>query len=218
MIDARTLAFLSQIAVNNNKEWMDAHRQEYMDAKQDFEKFVTALLPRMEVLGIDAENTNPKSCIFRMNRDVRFSNNKEPYKNNFGASISIGGKKSPMAGYYVHLQPGHSFIGAGMWMPDAEVLRKVRQEIDYNLDAFTAIVEDKLFVKTVGSISGERLKSAPKGYEKDNPAVEYLKFKSFTIGKSLSDEAMLDAHLLDEIMKDYGRMSPFVDFLNRALD
>jgi uncharacterized protein (TIGR02453 family) len=132
------------------------------------------------------KDVDASKAIFRINRDVRFSKNKAPYKTNFGASINPGGKKSMIAGYYVHIEPGKSFLAAGTYMPEAPYLSAIRQEIDYNLEEFKKIVGAKDFKKEFTSLSVEdALKTVPKGYDKENPALEFLKLKHFHCGEGL---------------------------------
>ncbi|HLO80078.1 MAG TPA: DUF2461 domain-containing protein, partial [Chitinophagaceae bacterium] len=125
------LSFLKKLKKNNNKPWFDANRHLYVEAKVEFEDFVSSLITSYGKHDPAIAHLLPKDCIFRINRDVRFSKDKSPYKNNFGASITSGGKKSPFAGYYVHIEPGAGFVGGGLWQPMPDMLAKVRQEIDY---------------------------------------------------------------------------------------
>jgi uncharacterized protein (TIGR02453 family) len=218
MLHKETFQFLSQLKLNNNKEWMDANRKPYEAAKADFEAFVSEVIGRLSLLEPLMSELTAKQCIFRLNRDIRFSNDKSPYKSNFGAAFSIGGKKSEHAGFYLHFEPGQSFVGGGCWMPPAEMLKNIRQEIDYDLPAFEAIVNDKKFKKLYPSIDGEKLKKAPQGYDVENPAIEYLKHKSFTVGHAVKDADLLGNKALDNVLNSFEIMKPFVDFLNRSLE
>lgn len=217
MLHKETFNFLSQLKLNNNKEWMDANRKVYEKAKADFETFVTEIITGLSQLEPLMSELTTKQCIFRLNRDVRFSNDKSPYKSHFGAYFSIGGKKSPHAGYYLHAEPGQSFIGGGCWMPEASMLKSLRQEIDYDFDAFKAIIQEKNFKKLYPVIEGEKLKKAPQGYDVENQAIEYLKYKSFTVGHAVKDTELLGAKALDVILNSFETMKPFIDFLNRAV-
>jgi uncharacterized protein (TIGR02453 family) len=218
MLQKSTLQFLKDLAANNNRIWFDANRHAYEAAKADFEAFIARLLRELAQQDASLEGVQAKDCIFRIFRDVRFSKNKEPYKPNFGAAISAAGRKPSGAGYYLHLEPGHSFWGGGMWLPPAAVLKAVRQEIDYNLAEFTGILQQKEFRKLFQSIAGEKLKTAPKGYAADNPAMEYLKLKSFTVGHPLADSLLTKNDLIPESVQAFTVMKPFIAFLNRALD
>lgn len=217
MIAAETIKFLKKLKEHNQKEWMDQNRKDYERAKQDFEVFVDQLLMQTASFEPAFKELKAKSCIFRINRDIRFSNNKAPYKTNFGASFSEGGKKSPNAGYYFHLEPGASFIGGGIWMPETAALRSIRQEIDYNLEEWEGILKQKDFKRSFPQIEGELLKKAPQGYATDNPAIEYLRLKSFTVGAPLSDKELSGKGLAKQVAASYKIMKPFIDFLNKSL-
>ncbi|WP_118951334.1 DUF2461 domain-containing protein [Taibaiella helva] len=217
MIAQTTLQFLKQLKQNNNKEWMDAHRKEYEAAKADYERFVADILEGLSAFEPLFRDIPAKQCMFRINRDIRFSEDKSPYKTNFGAHFTIGGKKSPHAGFYFHLEPGSAFVGGGSWMPPADMLKNIRQEIDYDLAAFEKIIHQKDFKKLYPRIDGEQLKKAPQGYDPDNPAIEYLRYKSFTVGHPLSDKELSDKNLARQTIQSFRTMKPFIDFLNRAV-
>ncbi|MGZ5134058.1 MAG: DUF2461 domain-containing protein, partial [Flavitalea sp.] len=136
MLQQSTLTFLKGLAKNNDKSWFESHRKQYEQAKQDFEGFIKIILEKHCKKDEDLKDLEAKKCTFRINRDIRFSKDKSPYKSNFGASMDRGGKKSIYAGYYFHLEPGKSFAGGGLWMPMAPEMKKVRQEIDYCFDEF----------------------------------------------------------------------------------
>lgn len=218
MITTQTLQFLKQLKQNNSKEWMDANRKSYEAAKQNYEDFVTELIQEIEAFEPSFSELKAKQCIFRINRDIRFSENKAPYKSNFGAAFSKSGKKLPSAGYYFHLEPGSSFIGGGIWMPPSDMLKAVRQEIDYDLKAFLKIIEDKNFKKLYPNIDGEQLKTAPQGYTTDNPAIAYLRYKSFTVGHAVPDKEITGKNFVRETASSFKTMKPFIDFLNRAVE
>ena len=158
-----------------------------------------------------------KDCLFRINRDVRFSKDKSPYKTNFGIALSPGGKKSGRAGYYVHISENNSFIGGGIWMPDAKVLNDIRQEIDYNWDEFKAIIDTQKFKKNF-HFDGEKLLRPPKGYDASNPAIDFLKYKSFTVFKSISLQALESDDLVQTSLEAFKDMKHFIQFLNRVFD
>ncbi len=219
MLSISTINFLSNLKVNNSKEWFDLHRQTYEAAKADYLKLVTAILEQLKTIDPTLENLEPKKCVFRINRDVRFSKNKDPYKTNMGSFYSKGGKAVECAGYYFHLEPGACFIGGEYWMPQGPVLKSIRSEIDYNLDEFNSIMQEKSMKKYFGALSQEaRLSRPPQGYEADNPAIEYLKLKSFVVTAPLPDEALTDSNLVNLVTDHFKAMKPLVHFLNRSLD
>ena len=220
MTHPSTLAFLRELSAHNDKAWFDAHRGAYESARNHHIDFIAALIDGISSFDPDIAGQTAKSALFRINRDVRFSRNKAPYKTNFGASMARGGRKSTAAGYYFHLEPGASFVGGGVWMPAPPDLAKVRQEIDYCLDEFRGIVESAEFVRQFGGLSDGpdmRLQRIPKGYEADNPAAPYLRYKSFVAMKPLSDEQLLSDKALKESIDACKALSPLLKFLNRAL-
>lgn len=219
MLQQTTLDFLAQLDKNNNKVWFDEHRKNYEAAKQDFELFIQEVLVSNTKIIPELEGRKAKETIFRIFKDVRFSKDKIPYKNNFGAGFGKGDKKMNVAGFYVHLQPGnHSFIGGGIWMPDAPLIKAIRQEIDYNFDEFSSIVHKPSFKKMYGDLDqSQKLKKVPKDYAEDNPAIEYLKLKSFTVGTPVSDKDMIGKGSISLIADAVKEMKPLIDFLNRAI-
>jgi len=217
MISPDTFQFLQNLAQNNAKEWMDCNRSAYETAKRNFEEFVGQLLEGMQTFEPSFAELRPRACIFRLNRDIRFSSNKAPYKTNFGAAFSKGGKKSAAAGYYIHLEPGASFVAGGAWQPSPELLKGIRQEIDYDFKGFNDIVGQKEFRKLYPQLEGEQLKKAPQGYEADNPAIGFLRFKSFTLSHAVADKDLLSKQSVQKILHSFATLKPFIDFLNRPL-
>ncbi len=219
MLHASTLDFLRLLDQNNNKLWFDENRKLYEAAKQDFEQLVGEILQHNVSLIPELEGRKPKDCVFRIYKDVRFSKDKTPYKNNFGAAFGKTDKKVNSAGFYLHLQPNNqSFVGGGIWMPDATLLKQIRQEIDYNFEEFSTLLHKDDFKKTFGGLDkSEQLKKCPKGYSEDNPAIEYLKLKSFTTAAGISDKDMLNADLVERISDYFKTMKDFIDFLNRSI-
>ena len=169
MFQKSTLTFLEKLKDNNHKAWFDENRPKYLAARTDFENFVSTIIHEMIEIDPDLKDLTPKACMYRINRDIRFSKNKTPYKINIACSLTKGGKKSIYAGYYFHLQPGEkSFAGGGLWMPASTELKKVRQEIDYCFPEFKQIINDPSFKKTYKSLEreeGQVLVNIPKGYE-----------------------------------------------------
>src|SRR5215212_9960033 len=222
MLQKLTLQFLKTLAKNNNKPWFDAHRDQYLQAKDDFGKFVETIIKKTAQFDPDIKDLQIKDCVFRINRDIRFSKNKTPYKTNMGASFDRGGKKSIYAGYYFHAEPGgKSFVGGGIWMPMAPELKKIRQEIDYCFDEFKSIVKARPFVseyKELESTPDVKLSNLPRGYDKENPAAEFVKFKSLIALKYLPDEDLTSSKLADKTVKAFKALMPLVKFINKALE
>lgn len=222
MISPKTLAFLKLLKKNNNKPWFDENREKYIAAKEDFGEFVALLLERMILFDADLKELSAKNCTFRINRDIRFSKNKTPYKINLSASFNKGGKKSVNAGYYFHVQPGgNSFVGGGLWMPQAPELKKIRQEIDYCFPEFNQIINKKTFTlhyKELEKDEKQMLVNIPKGYEKENPAAAFLRMKSFIATKEISDKELISPRLLNESVDALKALMPLVKFINRAFE
>jgi uncharacterized protein (TIGR02453 family) len=222
LLQRSTLRFLTLIKENNNKPWFDENREKYEIARADFEEFVNQLLQKMILFDPDLKDLEAKKCMFRINRDVRFSKNKMPYKLNISASFNKGGKKSINAGYYFHLQPGDkSFIGGGLWSPEPAELKKVRQEIDYSFPEFKKIINAAGFKKIYGDLEREKgqvLVNVPKGYEKENPAAEFLKLKSLIATKNLRDTEVESNSFLEETAIAFRTLLPLIKFINRSFE
>lgn len=211
--------FLNKLNKNNNKEWFDTNRPHYLELKQEYIGVVGKIIQQSSAFDPMLKDVDASKAIFRINRDVRFSKNKDPYKTNFGASINPGGKKSMIAGYYVHIEPGKSFLAAGTYMPEAPYLSAIRQEIDYNLEEFKKIVSAKDFKKEFKSLSAEdALKTVPKGYDKENPALEFLKMKHFIVVKDLTDKEVMSKDFIKNTTKTFKATLPLISFLRRIKD
>lgn len=222
MLQQETIKFLKALKKNNNKPWFDKHRSDYDAAKSDFSGFVEKIIQLHCKADKTISHLKAKDCMFRINRDVRFSKDKSPYKTNMGASINKAGKKSfGTAGYYFHLQPGESFVGGGLYVPDSEALRKVRQEIDYNLADFKKIITNKKFKSLYGDFDRSKefiLTRVPKGYEPDNPAAEYLKFKSYITFVHIKDTDLTSKDLAKKTVQAFAVLQPLLDFLNQSVE
>ena len=221
MLQPATIKFLKDLKKNNHRDWFEKNRKQYEAAKDDFAILVQSVIEKFGKKDEAIAPLNAKGCMFRINRDVRFSKNKDPYKSNMGASFSKGGKKSPLAGYYFHCEPGNSFVGGGLWMPEVDGLKKLRQEIDYNFDDFKKIIGSKKFVATyekLGDSEGTSLSRPPKGYEADNPAIEYIKMKSFVAMTPVTDAELTDKTLMKKITGAFEALQPFIAFINHALE
>lgn len=220
MLQPNTLQFLIQLKRNNNKPWFDAHREKYLAAKSDFENLIQQVIKEYGKKDFDISTLQAKDCIFRIYRDIRFSKNKTPYKTYLSAEIHKGGKRIYHPGFYISIEPGeNSYCGGGLWHPEGEYLRKVRQEIDYNLDGFRSIIEDRKFKNVFGRLDqSDTLVRPPKEYEESNPAIAYLKLKSFIADAPLSDQELVSKRLVKKITTILTTMKPLTDFLSSALD
>lgn len=222
MLQKDTLRFLSALKTNNNKPWFDANRSRYEAAKADFIQLTSEVLAGVAAFDSSLQHLQPKDCVFRINRDVRFSKNKAPYKTNMAMYLSKGGKKAlDCAGYYLHIEPGAAFMAGGIWMPMAPELKKIRQEIDYSLTDLQQVLKAKTFKQVFGDLERNEqvtLSRPPKGYEADNPAIECLKLKSFIASAPLPDELLSSSKLVAQVVKQFAALHPLIRFLNRALD
>ena len=220
MFKPSTFKFLKDLKKKNNKTWFEKNKSAYLDAKDDAEHFVEQVIKGLGKIDADIAVLQAKDCTYRIYRDVRFSSDKTPYKTHMGAFLNKGGKKVPTAGYYIHAEPGQSMAGGGLWMPMPAELNKVRQEIDYNFAEWTKILGDRRFKKYFpnGLDQEAVLSRPPKGYDAENPAIGFLKLKSFVVTRRLSDETMQSRSLLKEVTGVFGAMKEFIDFLNRALE
>ena len=221
MLQTSSIKFLKDLKKNNDKSWFDAHRKQYENAKEEFAQFVQGLIDKHSIKDKSIATLQARECMFRINRDVRFSKDKSPYKTNFGASINKGGKKSMLAGYYFHFEPGQSFAGGGIYMPQPDDLRKIRQEIDYNFEAFKKIINAKKFKAVYGALDRSEeytLSRVPKGYEADNPAAEYLKLKSIIAFVPMTDADLTSKTIVKKTLNAFETLQPLVNFLNAAIE
>jgi len=212
------LKFLNALSKNNNREWFEENKPWFREEYQYFTDMVALILEKASNLDPDLGLLQPKKCVFRIYRDVRFSKDKSPYKTNFGAWINKGGKQSPSAGFYFQISPRGSFVGGGAYHPEAAVLSKIRQEIDYNSEKLHKIMDSKEYAKYFeGLWDGDTLKRAPKGYETDHPDIDIIKLKSFVGMHQLTDSMIKKDPLEDHILDIFASVSPFVNFLNEAI-
>jgi len=218
MLEKETLEFLKRLDKNNNREWFNAHKDQFIAAKENIAALTGYLISQIAKFDPAISGTLPEDCVFRIYRDIRFSKNKNPYKNNLGAYIAPGGRKSMSPGYYFHVQPGQCFIAAGLHMPDSSALLKVRKAIAGKTDEFVKILKAKTFKERFGELHGDKLKTMPKGFHADHPAIEFLKMKSMTVHREYkSDKVVLDKDYPKMLVSDAKAIFPLVVFLRAAL-
>ncbi len=220
MLSKDTLQFLEDLKANNNREWFLENKKRYEAFKKDYQQLVSDFLDAMKPLDPSLEMLEVKNCTFRINRDIRFSKDKTPYKTHLGVWLSSGAKGLNRAGYYVHLEKGSSFIAGGFYMPEAADLKKIRKEIAFFHDDLEAILNEKNFKKAFGDFDrNERslLKNPPRGYEKDHPAIELLKLKSFETSCKFDLSEVLEPDFVSKMSQKLILLKPLVDFMNRAL-
>ncbi len=211
MIKSTTLAFLQDLKQHNNRAWFAAN-------KADYEKAHSTAKANFEAIYKELQKTDSieKMNVFRIYRDVRFSKNKLPYKTNFGVSYS---RTKPLlrGGYYLHLEPGNSFVGGGFWAPNKEDLLRIRKEIELDAEELRAIINAKVFKKTFGKLVGDEVKTAPRGFSKTHPAIDLIKKKQFLVIRNLSDTEVLSSQFQVEVLETFKAMRPFFDYMSAVL-
>jgi len=213
------LPFLEDLQKNNNREWFQKNKSRYDEAKNEFESFLELVIPAIAKYDPGVKFVEPKDCIFRIFRDVRFSKDKSPYKTNFGAWITSSGRKSSGPGFYFHLQPGESFLAGGIHMPDTEKLKKIRKEIYYNIDELKSIFNEKTFKKFFNGIDEwDKQKLAPREFPKDFPDIDILKNKSYTVSHPVKDEMITSQKFFEYMMTVFKVIQPYNAFLKRAVE
>ena len=216
MLKSTTLKFLTDLKKNNNREWFAINKARYDAAKSDFHQFIASLILKASKTYPALSTLEVKDCVFRIYRDVRFSKIKVPYKVNFSAQLKEGGKKSGKCGFYIHIEPAGnaSFIAGGYWMPEAPVLKKLRQEVEYNTADFKAILNNKTFKKWYPALEEHKLKKAPRGVDPTHPDIELLKYNSYVVTHPINTKDLTDKSLEKTLLKGLEVIKPFLDFLN----
>ncbi len=214
----KVLNFLTELKENNNKEWFNKNRKRYEESR-DKMLFMTELLNN-EISKFDQviPVMNPKDCLFRIFRDVRFSKDKKPYKTNMGSYIAKGGRKSMYAGYYFHIEPGMCFVGGGIYMPQPEPLKAIRTAIYQTPEEFIQIVNNKTFKKYYSEIYGEKLKTAPKNFPKDFEHIDLLRNKSYAFSHKVNDEVVISDKFIGYAVSAFKQLHKINSFLNDALE
>jgi uncharacterized protein (TIGR02453 family) len=217
LISKSTLNFLSDLNKNNNRDWFSSNRNRYNEAKAEYEAFVQAVINEISKFDPILKGLEAKTCMYRINRDIRFSNDKTIYKTYMGAFIVKGGKNNgdKYAGYYIHVEPGNnSMIAGGAYVPPMPWLTAIRKNIDGQGDRFHKILHNKDLKDYFGDLEGEKLKSAPKGFSRDHPDIEFLKMKSYLVSRLFSDREITSEKVFELLIKGCRAMKPLNDFLN----
>lgn len=218
-LNPETFDFLKKLVENNNREWFQANKAEHDKARENVIEFAGELIKQLHLVDpfVDAD-LDPKKCVLRIYRDIRFSKNKTPYKNNFGVSVPTQGSKLGGVEYYFHIQPDKAFIAGGYWMPEAEHLKKIRQEIDYNAADLKKVIDDAEFKKLFGDFrKQEQLKTIPREYSADNENIDLLKLKSFIVSYHISDKNLMKPDAVEYIAGVCSKLYPLNIFLRNAL-
>lgn len=210
--------FLEELAANNNREWFQTHKEEYLKVQAEFEGLLTAIIGRISLFDETIRGIQAKDCTYRIYRDTRFSADKTPYKIHFGGYINARGKKSEHCGYYVHLEQGNCMLAGGCLCLEPKVLKAVRQSVYDNIEEFLSIVEDPAFKQYFPVIGDKHLKTAPKGFPKDFEYMDYLKCKDYTCAYMVPDSFFMEADYLDKVEDAFKQMKRFADFTNYTID
>jgi uncharacterized protein (TIGR02453 family) len=212
------LSFLKELAKNNNREWFTENKKTYQEALDQFKIFAGEILNGIISFDPTLDGQDVNGAIFRIYKDVRFSKDKTPYKTHFGCWMTKGGRKSTDAGYYFHLEPGGSFLAAGVWMPPKEQLNLIRQEIVFNPTAFLSVIEDPALREGFERGGKEdMLKKGPIGFPKDFEFIDEIKYKHYIFSKNFTDKELLQDNFSEQVISGYHRLLPLVNYLNQAM-
>lgn len=213
------LTFLSGLRSNNNREWFQEHKEEYENAKREFEQCVQTLIDSMSLYDSSLSGLDVKECTWRIYRDVRFSYDKSPYKTHFGAFLTRGGKKSPYSGYYIHMEPGNCLMGGGIWCPDPKLLKALRLSVFDHVEEFVSILNAPDFHELYPELdTDDMLKTIPRNFPGDFAYPNLLKMKSYLVSHSLKDTFFDQPDWVAQVARDFQVMQPFHRFLNHAVD
>ena len=217
VIKKSTIGFLVSLERNNNRDWFNENRKHYENAKRDFTDLVTEVVDGLRKFEPELDEDKRDVHLYRINRDVRFSKDKTPYNSHFSASITVGGRKSGRAGYFFRIKPGLSGYGGGMYMPETKVVYQIRKAISTDLADFLRILNQKAFVRVYEDLAdSEMLKNPPRGFDKADPAIDFLKRKSFFAYDDISDVDIHSSDLTHKIVTGFKLLKPLNDFLNVA--
>ncbi len=210
--------FLNRLSENNNRDWFNEHKAEYLSAQATFNEFVGRVIALVSSFDSEIIGVEPKNAVFRIYRDVRFSADKSPYKTNFAAAISGAGRSVSAPVYYFHVKPNENIVAGGIYRPDSSQLLKIRSAIVNDPERFLKIIDDKKIKREFGGLSGDKLKTAPKGFSRDEPLIEYLRFKQFAMFKDgISDEIAESIDYDKTLAKSFKLLKPFIDFIREAI-
>jgi uncharacterized protein (TIGR02453 family) len=212
------LEFLTQLKVNNNREWFQENKKWYEAAKKETEDFVTGMIATISAIDPLLQTPATKDCMFRIFRDVRFGADKSPYKTNFGAFIARGGRKSNFPGYYFHFEPGESMLAGGVYQPQPEILKLLRNEVYFHSSELKSIMEKpsfKAFFPHLGDF--DKMKKPPKDFPADFPDVDLLKYRSYIVSQNIADNIVVTGNYQTQVLEMVKELQPFMAFLNRAI-
>ena len=208
-------SFLEDLKENNHREWFQNNKTRYQEQYNYALQFADELLLRMKQIDT-IETISGKKSLFRINKDVRFSKDKSPYKTNIGGALTRA-TKYLRGGYYFHIEPGNCFLGGGFWAPSPEDLKHIRLQIAADPEPLQQILSSEEFIATFRQLEGEKLKSAPKGFNKDHHAIDLINYKQFLLIKKLTDEEVQSKQYLETVVSTFQAMRPFFDYMSEIL-
>lgn len=217
MVEAKVYEFLTQLKANNNREWFNDNKPFYQEAKASFEHSAQQFINLVYEIDPGVGLLAAKECVFRIYRDTRFAKDKTPYKTNMGCYVAKGGRKSSLAGYYLHIEPCASMVAGGLYCPPSNILKAVRREIYNFTDEFKGIINNPEFKKVFPKVFEDKLKMAPKGFPKDFEDIELLKYKSFTPLHQADNEELMSKNAFDYIREIIKILAPHNAFINRGI-
>lgn len=210
-VQPETLQFLIDLGLHNHRDWFQANKARYDAAHENMKQLLKAV-----EYALGETDHLEQASLFRIYRDVRFSKDKSPYKNNFGMGFKRATKRL-RGGYYLHIEPGASFVGGGFWQPNAEDLKRIRDEFAADAAPIRAITSDATFKKYFGALRGDELKTAPRGFDKEHPALDLIRKKSFTVMRPFSDAEICSPDFLQEVKATFQAMRPYFDYMSMVL-
>lgn len=211
IINPDLFSFFSKLKQNNNRDWFQSNKAEFKLLEGQVKLFMKEIEQNLQI-----HDKIEKAKMFRIYRDVRFSKNKTPYKTHFGLAFHRE-KPALRGGYYLHLEPENSFLGVGFWAPEKEDLQRIRKELEINAEEYRQIMDNKAFKKHWGSLSGEEVKTAPKGFSKEHPNIDLIKKKQHVFIKNFSDQEVLSSDFIRVIDTHFQNIRPFFDYMSHVL-
>ena len=218
MDTANIFDFLTQLKLNNNREWFSENKKWYEASKKEVESFISEMITTISAIDPSVQTPAMKDCVFRIFRDVRFGADKSPYKTNFGGFIARGGRKTAFPGYYFHFEPGESMLAAGVYQPEPDTLKMLRNEVYYHSSELKEILEKPSFKKYFDQLGDfNKMKKAPKDFPADFPDIELLKYRSYIVSHKVADKIAVSGSYSKQVVEMVKELQPFMAFLNKAI-
>lgn len=215
IITQENFDFLKNLKKNNDREWFTKHKEEYLKQHQSIIEFADAVLNEVNKHDIIETPTGKKS-LFRIYRDVRFGKDKSPYKTHWAGGLKRATKQL-RGGYYFHIEEGNTMVGGGFWAPNKDDLLRFREDIAVDAQPLRKIINSKSFKDTFGTLDGEQLKTCPKGFDKEHPDVDLLRYKQYIISKRFTDKEVLSPDFAKQISDTFKKMRPFFDYMSESV-